>query len=189
MGYPMAGHLAGKGFAVTVYNRTAAKAARWCGEHRGHQATSPAAAARGAAIVFTCVGNDQDLEQVILGPGGVAEGLVSGAVVVDHSTVSATLSRRLADTLAARGAAFIDAPVSGGQQGALNGQLAIMCGGEEAVYERVRPALASYARAMTRGVPLPVTAQVDGFYADVQAMGGGRWDTSSLLARLDRQDP
>ncbi|HEX4869746.1 MAG TPA: NAD(P)-dependent oxidoreductase [Moraxellaceae bacterium] len=277
MGYPMAGHLARKGFAITVFNRTAAKAAQWVVEHGGGHAGSPAAAAQGAALVFTCVGNDQDLEQVLLGPGGAAEGLAPGAVVVDHSTVSASLSRRLAAEFAARGAAFLDAPVSGGQQGAINGQLAIMCGGDAAAFERARPVMASYARAMAlmgpagsgqltkmvnqicvaglvealaegmffadragldvqqvidvisqgaasswqmvnrhktmiagdyehgfavdwmrkdlgiclaeaerMGITLPATALVNDFYAEVQAMGGGRWDTSSLLARLKK---
>ena len=280
MGYPMAGHLTRKGFAVTVFNRTSATAERWAAEFGGQCAPTPAAAARAAAVVFTCVGNDQDLEQVVLGPDGVAEGLAPGAVLVDHSTVSATLSRRLAEALRARGADFVDAPVSGGQQGAQNGQLAIMCGGDEAAYAKVAPVMAAYARAQTlmgpsgsgqltkmvnqiciggliqglaeamhfadragldvqqvidvisqgaasswqmvnrhktmiagryehgfavdwmrkdlaiclaeareRGVELPVTALVDGYYADVQAMGGGRWDTSSLLARLEARDP
>ncbi|MCC2637996.1 MAG: 6-phosphogluconate dehydrogenase [Moraxellaceae bacterium] len=277
MGYPMAGHLARKGFDVTVFNRTTSKAEQWCGEYGGRRAPTPAAAARGASMVFICVGNDQDLESVILGAEGVAAGMEAGAIVVDHSTVSATLSRRLADALADLGVAFIDAPVSGGQQGAQNGQLAIMCGGDPASYERVRPVMASYARATTlmgpsgsgqltkmvnqicvaglvealaegmhfaaqagldvqrvidvisqgaaaswqmvnrhksmiageyehgfavdwmrkdlaicleearqRGVDLPVTALVDTFYGDVQAMGGRRWDTSSLLARLQK---
>lgn len=275
MGYPMAGHLARKGFSVTVFNRTTATADRWVAEFGGAKAASPAAASKNARIVFTCVGNDLDLEQVVTGADGIAEGLSEGGIIVDHSTVSAALSQRLAQTLSDRGLAFVDAPVSGGQQGAQNGQLAIMCGGNHEHFERARPVMESYARAIAlmgpsgsgqltkmvnqicvaglvealaegmffaekagldvqkvidvisqgaasswqmvnrhktmiageyehgfavdwmrkdlgicldeaaaRGIELPVTALVNHFYADVQAMGGGRWDTSSLLARL-----
>ncbi|MDF3030072.1 MAG: 6-phosphogluconate dehydrogenase [Moraxellaceae bacterium] len=275
MGYPMAAHLARKGCNVTVYNRTTSKAGKWVGEHGGRQAATPAEAAHDADIVITCVGNDDDLRDVVLGGNGVAASLRSGAVLVDHSTVSAEIARELADRLTHWEASFIDAPVSGGQQGAQNGQLTIMCGGNAATFEEVQPVLACYAKAVTlmgpvgagqltkmvnqicvaglvealaegmyfaekagldvqtvidaisqgaasswqminrhktmicgeynhgfavdwmrkdldiclkeaqrMGITLPVTAQVDQFYADVQAIGGGRWDTSSLLARL-----
>jgi 3-hydroxyisobutyrate dehydrogenase-like beta-hydroxyacid dehydrogenase len=275
MGYPMAGHLARKGHPVTVFNRTTERAENWCQQYGGRQALTPAEAAKGADIAFTCVGNDDALREVVLGGNGLIEGLGKGAVLVDHSTVSAALSRELAATLEHQGATFIDAPVSGGQQGAENGQLTIMCGGRVEVFEDVKPVLECYARAVTLmgpagagqltkmvnqicvagliealaegvsfagkagldiqrvfdvisqgaasswqmvnrhetmirgeydhgfavnwmrkdlgicleearrlGAPLPVTALVDQFYAEVQAMGGGRWDTSSLLARL-----
>ncbi|MCD6061165.1 MAG: oxidoreductase, partial [Moraxellaceae bacterium] len=275
MGYPMAAHLARKGCNVTVYNRTASKAEKWVAEHGGRHAATPAEAAHDVDIVITCVGNDDDLRDVVLGSNGVAASLKSGAILVDHSTVSAEIARELADRLTHRKAGFIDAPVSGGQQGAQNGQLTIMCGGNAATFEEVQPVLACYAKAVTlmgpvgagqltkmvnqicvaglvealaegmyfaekagldvqtvidaisqgaasswqminrhktmirgeynhgfavdwmrkdldiclkeaqrMGITLPVTAQVDQFYADVQAIGGGRWDTSSLLARL-----
>jgi 3-hydroxyisobutyrate dehydrogenase len=275
MGHPMAAHLARNGCNVTVYNRTTSKAEKWVAEHGGRQAATPAEAAHDADIVITCVGNDDDLRDVVLGGNGVAASLKSGAVLVDHSTVSAEIARELADRLTHREAGFIDAPVSGGQQGAQNGQLTIMCGGNAATFEEVQPVLACYAKAVTlmgpvgagqltkmvnqicvaglvealaegmyfaekagldvqtvidaisqgaasswqminrhktmirgeynhgfavdwmrkdldiclkeaqrMGITLPVTAQVDQFYADVQAIGGGRWDTSSLLARL-----
>lgn len=278
MGYPMAGHLARCGHELVVYNRTPAKAQAWCQTHTGQRADSPAAAAATADIVFTCVGNDDDLRAVVLGENGIAQGLRPGAVLVDHSTVSAAVSRELATHLRERGADFVDAPVSGGQQGAENGQLTIMCGGESATLARIEPVLRCYARAVTvmgpvghgqltkmvnqiciagllqglaeglyfaqaagldgqrvidaisqgaasswqmlnrhktmlageyrhgfavdwmrkdlaicadearaLGLELPVTALVDQFYAEVQAMGGGRWDTSSLLARLQQQ--
>lgn len=277
MGYPMAGHLSRLGYAVTVFNRTAEKAAGWLHEYAGAIASTPAAAARTADIVFTCVGNDDDLREVVLGPEGIIHGLKQNAVLVDHSTVSAAISRELADVLTQAGAHFMDAPVSGGQQGAQNGQLTIMCGSDAAVFRRIEPVLSSYAKAITLmgpvgagqltkmvnqicvaglvealaegldfaqkagldqqkvvdaisqgaasswqmvnrhktmiageyehgfavnwmrkdlsicleeaqklGAALPVTQLVDRFYADVQAMGGGRWDTSSLLARLQK---
>lgn len=277
MGFPMAGHLASKGHAVTVWNRTPGKAELWHQTYGGEVAATPAEAARGAAVVLTCVGRDSDLEAVLFGPDGLLKGLEAGAVLVDHSTVSADLSRRLAEILAERGVDFIDAPVSGGQPGAQAGQLTIMCGGDTASYERVQPVLASYAKAISlmgpvgsgqltkmvnqiavagvlqglaeaihfaqqadldvakvigaisqgaaaswqmqhrwqpmvenfythgfavdwmrkdlaivldearrNGAQLPATALIDQFYADVQHMGGGRWDTSSLLARLQR---
>lgn len=280
MGFPMAGHLAAKGHAVTVWNRTPGKAELWHQTHGGEVAASPAEAARGAAVVLTCVGRDSDLEAVLFGPDGLLKGLEAGAVLVDHSTVSADLSRRLAEILAERGVGFIDAPVSGGQPGAQSGQLTIMCGGEAASYDRVQPVLASYAKAVSLMGPvgsgqltkmvnqiavagvlqglaeaihfaeqadldvakvigaisqgaaaswqmqhrwqtmvdgfyqhgfavdwmrkdlaivldearrnsahLPATALIDQFYAEVQRMGGGRWDTSSLLARLQRDTP
>lgn len=278
MGYPMAGHLARKGFAVTVFNRTPSKADTWCAEFGGTKAASPAEAAKHVDVVLTCVGNDADLREVVLGPNGIRDGLRQGALLVDHSTVSAEVSRDLASHLAAAGSRFVDAPVSGGQQGARNGQLTIMCGGTDRDIEQASAIISSYARAITHmgpvgngqltkmvnqicvaglvqalsegmhfaeqagldlqkvidaisqgaasswqmvnrhktmiaaeyehgfavdwmrkdlaiceaearhlGVSLPVTALVDQFYAEVQAMGGGRWDTSSLLARLQRK--
>ena len=278
MGYPMAGHLQQKGHAVTVWNRSADKAARWQAQYGGRVAASAAAAADGAALVFTCVGNDDDLRAVTTGPDGAFHGMTRDAVLVDHSTTSAAVARELAAAAAARGLHFIDAPVSGGQQGAQNGRLTVMCGADDAgVYERVAPVIGCYARAVARmggagagqltkmvnqvaicgliqslaeamqfahkagldvqqvidvisqgaaqswqmenrhrtmiageyahgfavdlmrkdlgivfgeaarnGSSLPVAALVDQFYAEVQAMGGGRWDTSSLLARLQK---
>lgn len=277
MGYPMAGHLSRKGHDVTVFNRTRATAEKWQSEYSGNIADSPADAAPRADIVFTCVGNDNDLREVVLGPQGIIHGLHENAVLVDHSTVSATVSREIAAALGARGASFMDAPVSGGQQGAVNGQLTIMCGGDAATFSVAQPVLQAYAKAVTLigatgsgqlakmvnqicvaglvqalaegmnfaekagldvqtvmdaisqgaasswqmihrhktmiageynhgfavdwmrkdlsiclqeaqeiGAALPVTQTVDAFYAEVQAMGGGRWDTSSLLARLKK---
>ena len=276
MGYPMARHLAAKGHEVTVYNRTAAKAERWVGEHGGKSAPTPAAAAQGQDIVFACVGNDDDLRQVTLGSDGAFGAMGKGALFVDHTTASAGLARELAAAAAKGGFGFIDAPVSGGQAGAENGVLTVMCGGSDADFARAEPVMASYARASrllgeagsgqlakmmnqiciagivqglaeaihfgkragldigavidtiskgaaqswqmenraatmtegkfdfgfavdwmrkdlsivlgearTNGSTLPLTALVDQFYADVQSMGGGRWDTSSLLARLE----
>ena len=275
MGFPMAGHLQAKGHEVTVYNRTAAKAAAWAGTHGGRSAATPAEAAAGAAFVMACVGNDDDLRAVCLGPEGAFAGMSAGATFVDHTTVSAKVTRELAAAAAARGLGFVDAPVSGGQAGAENGVLSVMCGGTEADYAKAEPAIAAYARICRRigdsgagqlakmmnqiciaglvqglaealrfgekagldgeavvevisqgaagswqmanrhktmlagkfdygfavdwmrkdlgiclatadeiGAPLPVTALVDQFYKDVQAMGGSRWDTSSLFARL-----
>ncbi len=275
MGFPMAGHLQAKGHEVTVYNRTAAKAAAWAGTHGGRSAATPAEAAAGAAFVMACVGNDDDLRAVCLGPEGAFAGMSAGATFVDHTTVSAKVTRELAAAAAARGLGFVDAPVSGGQAGAENGVLSVMCGGTEADYAKAEPVIAAYARICRRigdsgagqlakmmnqiciaglvqglaealrfgekagldgeavveviskgaagswqmanrhktmlagkfdygfavdwmrkdlgiclatadeiGAPLPVTALVDQFYKDVQAMGGSRWDTSSLFARL-----
>jgi 3-hydroxyisobutyrate dehydrogenase len=275
MGFPMAGHLAAKGHDVTVYNRTAQKAQAWTVRHRGRSAPTPAEAARGAEFVFACVGNDDDLRSVCLGPEGAFTGMTPGAIFVDHTTVSAKVTRRLAAQAATSGIAFVDAPVSGGQAGAENGQLSIMCGGEPEDYARAKPVLAAYARicrligpsgsgqlakmvnqiciaglmqglsealafaqkagldgervveviaqgaagswqmvnrhktmlkdefdfgfavdwmrkdlgicldaAEEIGARLPVTALVDQFYKDVQLMGGGRGDTSSLIRRL-----
>ena len=277
MGYPMARHLRAKGHEVTVYNRTAAKAERWASENGGRAAGTPREAAEGQEIVFACVGNDDDLRQVTIGPDGAFEGLAAGAIFVDHTTASAEVARELDAAARARGAAFIDAPVSGGQAGAENGVLTVMCGGDREAYARAEPAIMSFARAcrlmgpagsgqLTKminqiciaglvqglaegihfgkkagldieavldviskgaagswqmenrgktmnqgkfdfgfavdwmrkdlsivlgearknGASLPVTALVDQFYADVQKMGGRRWDTSSLIARLDR---
>lgn len=273
----MAGHLKKAGHEVTVYNRTAAKAARWVKEHGGESAITPKMAAGGAEIVFACVGNDDDLRQVTCGPDGAFEGMVPGAIFVDHTTASATVARELHALAGGRGIGFVDAPVSGGQAGAENGVLTIMAGGDEATFAKVAPIIAAYARmarlmgpagagqltkmvnqiciaglvealsegihfagkagldpaavieviskgaaqswqmenryktmidgkfdhgfavdwmrkdlaicldeARKNGAHLPVTATVDQFYSEVQAMGGNRWDTSSLIARLER---
>jgi 3-hydroxyisobutyrate dehydrogenase-like beta-hydroxyacid dehydrogenase len=275
MGFPMAGHLAAKGHEVTVYNRTPAKAEAWVARHKGAAAPTPARAAKGAEFVMACVGNDDDLRQVCTGPDGAFAAMSPGAVFVDHTTVSATITRKLAGQAASAGLVFVDAPVSGGQAGAENGQLSIMCGGDPADYARAEPVMASYARvcrligpsgagqlakmmnqiciaglmqglsealafgqkagldgekvvevisqgaagswqmvnrhktmladqfdfgfavnwmrkdlgiclatADDIGARLPVTALVDQFYKDVQLMGGGRGDTSSLIRRL-----
>jgi 3-hydroxyisobutyrate dehydrogenase len=275
MGYPMAGHLAGAGHRVTVYNRTAAKAAKWVGEHGGKSAPTPAEAARGAEFVFCCVGNDDDLRSVTLGPGGAFAGMKAGATFVDHTTASAAVARELAEAAAKKSLRFVDAPVSGGNLGALNGALTVMCGGDAAAFNDARPLAMAFAKAMTllgpagsgqlakmvnqiaiaglvqglseaiafgqragldmkavlevigkgaaqswqmdnrgptmiegkfdfgfavdwmrkdlgialeearrNGARLPVTALVDQFYADIQAGGGNRNDTSSLIKRL-----
>ena len=279
MGYPMAGHLAQAGHAVTVYNRNPAKAQAWCQEFASSRAprsaATPREAAAGADIVFCCVGNDDDLRSVILGPDGALAGMKTNAILVDHTTASANVARELYQAAKAKGAAFVDAPVSGGQGGAQNGQLTVMCGGDAAVFEQVKPVAMAFSRAFTlmgesgagqltkmvnqicigglvqalsegvhfaqkagldveavieviskgaaqswqmenrhrtmnegkfdfgfavdwmrkdlsicleearrNGAQLPVTALVDQFYAEVQKLGGGRWDTSSLLARL-----
>ena len=278
MGYPMAGHLARKGgHAVTVYNRTAEKARKWADEYGGRDAPTPAAAAEGADFVFACVGNDDDLRAVTLGPDGAFQGMAKGAVFIDNTTASADIARELAAEAAAHGFGFVDAPVSGGQAGAENGVLTVMCGGEKADFERAKPIIDAFARmvglmgpagagqltkmvnqiciaglvqglsegihfagkagldiqavidviskgaagswqmenrhktmmegkydfgfavdwmrkdlaiclaeADRNGAGLPVTALVDQFYKDVQQMGGSRWDTSALLARLER---
>ena len=275
MGYPMAGHLARAGHRVTVYNRTAAKAAAWVAEFSGKSAATPREATEGAAIVFTCVGNDDDLRSVVLGDNGAFAGLARGGIVVDHTTASAAIARELHAAAQARGLAFVDAPVSGGQAGAVNGQLTVMCGGDAEPFVAIQPVAMAFAKAVTRvgesgagqlakmvnqtcvaglvqglaeaiafgqkagldmkqvlevigkgaaqswqmenrgstmiddkfdfgfavdlmrkdlglvfdearrnGARLPVTALVDQFYADVQALGGQRWDTSSLIKRL-----
>jgi len=278
MGYPMAGHLARKGgHAVTVYNRTAEKARKWADEYGGRHAATPAAAAEGADFVFACVGNDDDLRAVTLGPDGAFHGMAKGAIFIDNTTASADIARELAAEAAAHGFGFVDAPVSGGQAGAENGVLTVMCGGEKADFERAKPIIDAFARmvglmgpagagqltkmvnqiciaglvqglsegihfagkagldiqavidviskgaagswqmenrhktmmegkydfgfavdwmrkdlaiclaeADRNGAGLPVTALVDQFYKDVQQMGGSRWDTSALLARLER---
>ncbi len=275
MGYPMAGHLARAGHSVTVYNRTAAKAQAWVAEHGGRQAPTPQAAASEAEFVFACVGNDDDVRAVTVQPGGAFHGMRAGAVFIDHTTASASVARELSAVASARRLAFIDAPVSGGQAGAVNGALTVMCGGDAAALERARPVLQAYAKAVSllgesgagqlakmvnqiaiagllqglseaiafgekagldmtavlgatakgaaqswqmeqrgptmidgrfdfgfavdwmrkdlglvldearrNGARVPVTALVDQFYADVQAAGGQRWDTSSLITRL-----
>ena len=278
MGYPMAGHLARAGHAVTVYNRSPAKAAAWLAAHAGlgaRTAATPREAAADAALVFVCVGNDDDLRSVVLGQQGALAGMAAGAVLVDHTTASAEVARELHASAAALGLGFVDAPVSGGQAGAVNGVLTVMCGGDAAHFAAMQAVAGAYARAVTRvgeagagqlakmvnqvciaglvqalsegiafgrkagldmkqvldvigkgaaqswqmdnrgktmvddqfefgfavdwmrkdlglvldearrnGARVPVTALVDQFYADVQALGGQRWDTSSLLRRL-----
>jgi len=275
MGYPMAGHLARAGHEVTVYNRTAAKAGTWASEHGGATGATPAEASKGAEMVMACVGNDDDLRSVCLGPDGAFASMAEGSIFVDHTTVSAAVTRELYEAARIKGIAFVDAPVSGGQAGAENGQLSIMCGGDQADFDRAEPAMAVYSKLCRRigesgagqmtkmcnqiaiaglvqglseamhfaskagldgasvvevisqgaagswqmsnrfetmlddhfehgfavdwmrkdlgiclatadenGASLPVTALVDQFYKDVQKMGGGRWDTSSLFKRL-----
>lgn len=275
MGFPMAGHLSAKGHQVTVYNRSPAKAEAWCARHGGASAPSPAAAAAGADFVMACVGNDDDLRSVCLGPEGAFAGMGRGAIFVDHTTVSAQVTRELHQVAGGLGLGFVDAPVSGGQAGAENGALSVMCGGGQAEYDAAEPVIAAYARICRRlgdsgagqlakmmnqiciaglmqglsealafgqkagldgaavvevisqgaagswqmvnrhktmledrfdfgfavdwmrkdlgiclatadeiGARLPVTALVDQFYKDVQLMGGGRGDTSSLIRRL-----
>ena len=147
MGYPMAGHLAAKGHRVAVYNRSADKAAKWVTEHTGRTAPTPKAAATGADIVFMCVGNDQDVRSVVLGPEGILAGMKSGAILVDHTTASADVARELHAACAARGVGFLDAPVSGGQAGAQNGVLTVMCGGDQGTFDLARPVIMSFARA------------------------------------------
>jgi 3-hydroxyisobutyrate dehydrogenase len=149
MGFPMAGHLQREGHSVTVYNRTRSKADAWVARFGGQAAPTPAAAVEGATIVFTCVGNDDDLMGVVLGHEGVFAGMQPGATLVDHTTASAQAARSLAGIAADRGLGFLDAPVSGGQSGAENGQLAIMVGGDEAVFARAEPVMWSYAKAIT----------------------------------------
>ena len=275
MGFPMAGHLARAGHAVTVYNRTPAKAEAWVAEHGHVRANTPAAAAAEADIVFACVGNDADLRSVVLGEHGALQGMKPGAVFVDHTTASAEVARELSAVAQRRGLHFIDAPVSGGNLGAVNGSLTVMCGGEAAAFDAMRPVTLAFAKAVTllgasgagqlakmvnqiaiaglvqglaeaiafgekagldmtavlgvigqgaaqswqmdqrgatmladrfdfgfavdwmrkdlglvldearrNGARLPVTALVDQFYADLQAQGGSRLDTSSLVKRL-----
>ena len=149
MGHPMAGHLARAGHRVTVYNRSPAKAARWVGEYGGRSAATPKEAVAGAEIVFACVGNDSDLRAVVLGDTGAFAGMQPGAVFVDHTTASAAVARELSLAAKARGIEFIDAPVSGGNLGAINGLLTVMCGGDGAAFERVRPVAMAFAKAMT----------------------------------------
>lgn len=283
MGHPMAGHLARAGHAVTVYNRSGDKAERWVAEHGGRRAATPREAVQGAEMVFSCVGNDEDLRALTLGPpaagggrrAGAFDAMAPGAIWVDHTTTSAEVARELGTAARGRGLFFVDAPVSGGNLGAINGVLTVLCGGEAEAVERVRPVLKAYAKAVTRmgeagagqlakmvnqvciagavqalseaiafgqkagldmktvlgaisqgaaqswqmehrgptmvddqfdfgfavdhmrkdlnlvlaeaerhGARLPVTALVNQFYGDVTAMGGGRWDTSSLIRRL-----
>jgi 3-hydroxyisobutyrate dehydrogenase len=225
MGYPMAGHLRKKGgHDATVYNRTAAKAEKWIAEFGGSAAGTPREAAAGKDFVFSCVGNDDDLRQITIGPDGAFQSMKKGAIFIDNTTASAEVARELAEKAAAGGFGFLDAPVSGGQAGAENGVLTVMVGGEQAAFdiEKVidvisKGAAGSWqmenrhktmnagkydfgfavdwmrkdlgiclAEANRNGAKLPVTALVDQFYKDVQAMDGRRWDTSSLLARLER---
>ena len=275
MGYPMAGHLASAGWRMRVYNRTAARARKWVADYGGEWAGSPQEAAAGADLAFVCVGNDDDVRSVCLTEAGALGGMDAGSVLVDHTTVSAEVARELANAAAERGIGFVDAPVSGGQAGAENGQLTIMAGGDAADFERAAPAMDCYARLVRRmgpagagqltkmvnqiciagvlqglsegidfaqragldadavveviskgaaqswqmenrahtmaagefdfgfavqwmrkdldivlrtgralGAKLPLSALVDQFYADVEAKGGSRWDTSSLITRL-----
>ncbi|MDE0749950.1 MAG: NAD(P)-dependent oxidoreductase [Acidimicrobiales bacterium] len=147
MGYPMAGHLQAAGHPTTVYNRTTTKAEAWVDEHGGVGADTPAAAATGADVVMVCVGNDDDLRSVVFGESGVLAGMSEGTTLVDHTTASAAVAREIAETASARGVGFVDAPVSGGQAGAENGQLSIMCGGAPEVFAAVEPVIDAYARA------------------------------------------
>ena len=275
MGYPMAGHLATKGYDVTVYNRTASKAESWVNQYNGKSASTPALAAEGADFVFACVGNDSDVESVCNCENGAFAAMKPGAVFVDHTTASATIARKMYEIAKSSGLGFLDAPVSGGQAGAENGILTIMVGGDNDVFETAKPAMESYGKAVTLmgevgsgqltkmvnqitiagliqglaealnfatrvgldeklvldviskgaaqswqmvnrgttmvddefdfgfavdwmrkdlsiclaeangvGARMPVTALVDQFYSEVQAMGGSRWDTSSLIRLL-----
>ncbi|KQQ36909.1 oxidoreductase [Rhizobium sp. Leaf306] len=279
MGFPMAGHLKEKsGHDVTVYNRTASKAAEWAKKFGGATGATPAEAAKDADFVFICVGNDDDLRQVTTGENGVLSGMKSGAILIDNTTASAEVARELETAAGEKGIGFIDAPVSGGQAGAEGGVLTVMCGGDQKTFDTAKPVIEAYARmvglmgpvgsgqltkmmnqiciagvvqglaeavhfgkqagldietvvgviskgaagswqmenrhktmdqgkydfgfavdwmrkdldivlteARRNGANLPMTALVDQFYAEVQAMGGKRWDTSSLLARLERK--
>jgi 3-hydroxyisobutyrate dehydrogenase len=279
MGFPMAGWLAKKGHSVTVFNRTAAKAEKWCQQHGGKAAATPAAAAQGAEIVFSCVGDDPDLREIALGSGGVIAAMRAGTIFCDHTTASADVAREIATAGGKRGVHCLDAPVSGGQAGAENGKLTVMVGGEPASFATAEPVIRSYAQAVrllgpagsgqltkmvnqiaiagvvqglaealnfarkagldvatvvdtiskgaaqswqmenrwktmsegkfdfgfavewmrkdlriclqearNNGAELPVVALVDQFYADIVGLGGKRWDTSSLIARLNRND-
>lgn len=149
MGYPMAGHLARAGHDVTVYNRTGAKAEKWCQEHGGNSAPTPAEAASGADFVFTCVGNDDDVRQVYSGTDGILSQVKPGTVLVDNTTASPAVAREVAEAAKAAGADFLDAPVSGGEAGAVNGCLTVMVGGDQAVFDRARPVMDAYAKAVT----------------------------------------
>jgi 3-hydroxyisobutyrate dehydrogenase len=149
MGYPMAGHLAKAGHQVTVYNRTAAKATQWVKEHGGQHRPTPAEAASGAEIVFTCVGNDDDVRQVLAGKDGAFAGMARGAILADHTTASAEVAREMGALAKEKGLGFLDAPVSGGQAGAVNGKLTIMVGGEAASFAKAQPVMAHYGRAVT----------------------------------------
>ena len=150
MGYPMAGHLAAAGHEVTVYNRTSARAEAWVGEHEGSTAPTPAQAAAGAEMVFVCVGNDDDVRSVTAASGGALESMTAGSVLVDHTTASARLAQELHEEAGRRGVGFLDAPVSGGESGARGGALTVMCGGDQAVFDRAAPVIGAYARAVTR---------------------------------------
>ncbi|MEH6629677.1 MAG: NAD(P)-dependent oxidoreductase [Halopseudomonas aestusnigri] len=149
MGYPMAGHLAAKGHDVRVYNRTGAKSEAWVKEHGGSKGDTPRAASEGAEIVFCCVGNDEDLRSVVLGDDGIFAGMSADAVLVDHTTASADVARELGAIATEKGLHFIDAPVSGGQAGAENGVLTVMCGGEQAAFDRIQPIADCFSRAVT----------------------------------------
>lgn len=277
MGYPMAGHVQNAGMSMCVYNRTQSKANQWCEQYGGDMAPTPAEAAKDCDVVLVCVGNDDDVREVILGNDGVLAGAKEGAIIIDHTTASAELARELYKEVSERGMQFLDAPVSGGQAGAENGALTVMIGGDEATYQSATPVLDCYSRfhkllgpagngqlakmvnqiciagvvqglaeglnfamksgldgealietiskgaagswqmenryqtmlkdeyefgfavdwmrkdlgialaeANRSGAKLPVAELVDSFYAEVQEMGGGRWDTSSLLTRFTR---
>lgn len=279
MGYHMAGHLQNAGHDVTVYNRTAAKSAAWANEFKGLTATTPREAATGAEVVFSCVGNDNDLSAVVLGENGAFAGMGEGSVFVDNTTASAEIARELHAAGKKLGISFIDGPVSGGEAGAINAKLTVMCGGDQAAFDKAQPVIGAFGHAVTlmgpvgsgqltkmvnqttiaglvqslaeavnfsqkagldtqlvldviskgaaqswqldnrgtsmnddkfdfgfavdwmrkdlgivlaeaerNGAQMPVTALVDQFYKDVQSMGGGRWDTSSLLRRLTKND-
>jgi 3-hydroxyisobutyrate dehydrogenase-like beta-hydroxyacid dehydrogenase len=149
MGFPMAGHLKAKGYDVTVYNRTSAKAQAWAGKHGGRTAATPAAAAKDQDFVMLMVGNDADVLEVALGSEGALAGMKNGAVLVDHTTASADVARKVFEAARSKGIDFIDAPVSGGQAGAENGKLTVMCGGEQAAFDRAKPVMDSYGRAVT----------------------------------------
>jgi len=149
MGYPMAGHLASNGHDVVVFNRTTAKSEAWCETYAGRFASTPGEAASDAEMVFACVGNDADVRQVMFGDDGIMQAVSSGAIVVDHTTASATIARELADVAAAKSVGFLDAPVSGGQLGAENGQLSVMVGGAVDVFEKAKPVIDCYAKAVT----------------------------------------
>jgi 3-hydroxyisobutyrate dehydrogenase len=149
MGYPMAGHLQAKGHEVTVYNRTAAKAEQWAKQHGGRYAPTPRQAATGAEFVFMCVGNDDDIRSVAYGEDGALAGLGQGCVLVDHTTASADIARELESEARGQGKQFVDAPISGGQAGAENGALTVMCGGEQAAFDRAKPVMDCYGKAVT----------------------------------------
>ena len=149
MGFPMAGHLASKGYDIVVYNRSAAKSEEWLKQHKGSSASTPREASIGRDIVFACVGNDDDVRSVVYGDNGALAGMGSQAVFVDHTTASANLAHELAEAAEEKNVGFIDAPVSGGQAGAENGVLTVMCGGEQSIFEKVEPVIDSYARAVT----------------------------------------
>ncbi|RQW64418.1 NAD(P)-dependent oxidoreductase [Vibrio viridaestus] len=149
MGYPMAGHLQHNGWETSVYNRTESKAQKWAEEHGGHWFKTPLEAASGSQIVFMCVGNDDDVRSVVYGDNGILEGLEPGSILVDHTTTSASLALELSHACEAKGIQFVDAPVSGGQAGAENGALTIMCGGDKAVFATIQPVIASYGKQAT----------------------------------------
>jgi 3-hydroxyisobutyrate dehydrogenase len=213
MGYPMAGHLKAKGHETKVYNRTIAKAERWVAQHGGDSAPNPRAAADDRDVVFACVGNDQDLRAIALGPDGAFAGMRPGAIFVDHTTASAMVARELHAEAKKRGLHFIDAPVSGGQAGAENGGLdlgavvSVISKGAAQSWQMDNRSKTMIAgkfdygfavdwmrkdlgfcldEARRNGAHLPTTALIDQFYSEVQKMGGGRWDTSSLIARLEK---
>lgn len=154
MGFPMAGHLQQAGHQVTVFNRTAARAEAWVSRYGGLSAPTPAAAAAGADVVMTCVGNDRDVLSVVLGEEGALSAMPRGSALVDHTTASASLARQLAAAAGERGVGFLDAPVSGGQSGAENGKLSIMVGGDEATFREVKPVIAAYAKVITHIGPV-----------------------------------